>query len=64
MTLTEVLDRGAFDLKRALENDPHFLDAHDHDHDHDATTITTTTIITMTMTTIITTMRMPRRSMT
>lgn len=38
-----VLDRGAFDLSRALENDPHFLD-HDHpdhvcgpgcDHDHD-----------------------------
>ncbi|MGD9913309.1 MAG: GTP-binding protein [Rhizobiaceae bacterium] len=44
--LTEVLDRGAFDLKRALENDPHFLDdahghdhaphGHDHDHHHDA----------------------------
>ncbi|MGI6856595.1 CobW family GTP-binding protein [Mesorhizobium sp. 1B3] len=34
VALTEVLDRGAFDLKRALENDPHFLDAHDHDHDH------------------------------
>jgi G3E family GTPase len=36
--LTEVLDRGAFDLSRALESDPHFLDAddhHDHDHDHD-----------------------------
>jgi G3E family GTPase len=37
--LEEVLDRGAFDLKRALENDPHFLDgdyAHEHhDHDHD-----------------------------
>ncbi|PSJ53092.1 CobW family GTP-binding protein [Kumtagia ephedrae] len=32
--LGEVLDRGAFDLKRALDNDPHFLDAHDHDHDH------------------------------
>jgi G3E family GTPase len=32
--LTEVLDRGAFDLSRALESDPHFLDAHDHDHDH------------------------------
>src|SRR5918994_1208219 len=31
--LGEVLDRGAFDLKRALENDPHFLDG-DHDHDH------------------------------
>jgi G3E family GTPase len=37
--LTEVLDRGAFDLSRALENDPHFLDEaddhHDHDHDHE-----------------------------
>lgn len=32
--LTEVLDRGAFDLKRALEDDPHFLDADDHEHDH------------------------------
>jgi G3E family GTPase len=32
--LGEVLDRGAFDLKRALESDPHFLDADDHDHDH------------------------------
>ena len=40
--LDTVLDRGAFDLNRALENDPHFLD-HDHpdhacgpdcDHDH------------------------------
>jgi G3E family GTPase len=33
--LGEVLDRGAFDLNRALENDPHFLEADDHDHDHD-----------------------------
>ena len=33
--LDQVLDRGAFDLSRALENDPHFLDEHDHDHDHD-----------------------------
>ena len=37
--LSAVLDRGAFDLKRALESDPHFLDAdeeHDHHgHDHD-----------------------------
>ena len=51
--LDEVLDRGAFDLSRALENDPHFLDGdydhehrrhHDHDHHHHdhhmATTIT------------------------
>ncbi|MBZ9851914.1 GTP-binding protein [Mesorhizobium sp. CA14] len=35
VALDEVLDRGAFDLSRALENDPHFLEAHDHDHDHD-----------------------------
>ncbi|MEQ1937531.1 GTP-binding protein [Mesorhizobium sp. CN5-321] len=33
--LKDVLDRGAFDLKRTLENDPHFLDAEEHDHDHD-----------------------------
>jgi G3E family GTPase len=42
VALDTVLDRGAFDLSRALENDPHFLD-HDHpdhacgpdcDHDH------------------------------
>ncbi|MBS3649913.1 GTP-binding protein [Pseudaminobacter sp. 19-2017] len=32
--LREVLDRGAFDLKRAIDNDPHFLDADEHDHDH------------------------------
>ncbi|RWG52906.1 MAG: GTP-binding protein [Mesorhizobium sp.] len=35
VALGEVLDRGAFDLSRALENDPHFLEAHDHDHDHE-----------------------------
>ncbi|WP_309084701.1 GTP-binding protein [Chelativorans sp.] len=40
VALTDVLDRGAFDLQRALENDPHFLDHedhhhHDHDHDHE-----------------------------
>ncbi|MVA95916.1 GTP-binding protein [Nitratireductor sp. CAU 1489] len=46
LPLAEVLDRGAFDLTRALDNDPHFLD-HDHpdhacgpdcdhhDHSHD-----------------------------
>jgi len=35
VALSEVLDRGAFDLKRAVQNDPHFLEAHDdHDHDH------------------------------
>jgi G3E family GTPase len=35
VALDQVLDRGAFDLKRALESDPHFLEADDHDHDHD-----------------------------
>jgi G3E family GTPase len=34
LPLTEVLDRGAFDLKRVLDSDPHFLDAGDHEHDH------------------------------
>ena len=34
VALTEVLDRGAFDLTRVLENDPHFLEAEDHHHDH------------------------------
>lgn len=44
LDLKEVLDRGAFDLQRALEGDPHFLDHDDpdhvcgphcdHDHDH------------------------------
>ncbi len=33
VALTEVLDRGAFDLSRALDNDPHFLDG-DYDHEH------------------------------
>ena len=49
--LARVLDQGAFNLERALENDPHFLDhdaeghvcgpdcghdhGHDHHHDHD-----------------------------
>ncbi len=41
--LKKILDQGAFNLERAMENDPHFLD-HDHDdhvcgpdcdHDHD-----------------------------
>ena len=44
MDLTKVLDLGAFDLERALENDPQFLEhGHedhvcgpdcDHNHDH------------------------------
>jgi G3E family GTPase len=38
VALESVLDQGAFDLKRVLEDDPHFLDAddhHHHDHDHE-----------------------------
>ena len=36
LALEQVLDRGAFDLERILENDPHFLHADDHDHpDHE-----------------------------
>ncbi|MBE7185626.1 MAG: GTP-binding protein [Methylobacterium mesophilicum] len=35
VALDAVLDQGAFDLKRVLEDDPHFLDADDHHHDHD-----------------------------
>ena len=35
VALDEVLDRGAFDLKRVLADDPHFLDHEDADHDHD-----------------------------
>jgi G3E family GTPase len=41
IALDQILDRGAFDLARALEHDPHFLDGHDDhecgpdcDHDH------------------------------
>ncbi len=34
LPIGDVLDRGAFDLKRVLSDDPHFLDARDHDHDH------------------------------
>lgn len=41
IALEKILDRGSFDLKRALENDPHFLSQDDSDHicgpdcDHD-----------------------------
>ena len=34
LELTKVLDRGAFDLARVLEDDPHFLNDHSHSHDH------------------------------
>src|ERR1700677_3077443 len=33
--LTKVLNVGGFDLKRALELEPDFLEASEHDHDHD-----------------------------
>ena len=36
LALSEVLDRGSFDLDRILEDDPHFLHVHDHGHpDHE-----------------------------
>src|SRR6202022_528874 len=38
VALSDVLERGAFDLDRILEIEPEFLEAgddHDHDHDHD-----------------------------
>lgn len=35
IALDRVLGRGAFDLSRVLENDPHFLEGEDHDHDHE-----------------------------
>lgn len=46
VALSDVLDRGAFDLKRAVQNDPHFLDTHD-DHDHDHTHDTGVTSISL-----------------
>lgn len=37
--MSKILNRGAFDLARAVENDPHFLDQHDHGHpDHQCDT--------------------------
>jgi G3E family GTPase len=35
LPLSDVLDRGAFDLDRILTLDPAFLDEHEHEHDHD-----------------------------
>ena len=37
--LTEVLDRGAFDLERVLELEPDFLTEADHEHDEDVTSV-------------------------
>jgi G3E family GTPase len=33
--LDKVLDQGAFDLSRALDLEPHLLDADEHDHEHE-----------------------------
>jgi G3E family GTPase len=40
--IAKVLDKGAFDLQRILNLDPHFLEGahHHHHHDHDAATCT------------------------
>src|SRR6266436_3605883 len=35
VALSDVLERGAFDLDRILELEPEFLGVDDHDHDHD-----------------------------
>jgi G3E family GTPase len=35
VALSDVLERGAFDLDRILEIEPDFLEGDDHDHDHD-----------------------------
>src|SRR6201985_1533679 len=35
VALSDVLERGAFDLDRILEIEPDFLEADEHDHDHD-----------------------------
>ena len=35
VALSDVLERGAFDLDRILDIEPDFLEADDHDHDHD-----------------------------
>ncbi len=41
--LDQILDRGAFDLQRILEVEPHFLhDHHHHEHDGDITSISVT----------------------
>jgi G3E family GTPase len=34
VALSDVLERGAFDLDRILDIEPDFLEADDHDHDH------------------------------
>src|SRR5581483_6478001 len=35
VALSDVLERGAFDLDRILDIEPDFLEVDDHDHDHD-----------------------------
>ena len=39
LPIEQVLDRGAFDLKRVLEQDPDFLDNDEHEHNDDVTSI-------------------------
>lgn len=75
--LARVLDQGAFNLERALENDPHFLehghddhvcgpdcdhDHHRHDHDHDHHVISMMTTATTIITMAPITMARCRRS--
>ncbi len=43
IALDQILDRGAFDLQRILEVEPHFLhDHHHHEHDNEITSISVT----------------------
>ncbi len=43
IALDEILDRGAFDLQRILDVEPHFLhDHHHHEHDNEITSISVT----------------------
>ncbi|HSU05302.1 MAG TPA: GTP-binding protein [Acetobacteraceae bacterium] len=39
LPIEQVLDRGAFDLKRVLERDPDFLEDDEHEHNDDVTSI-------------------------
>jgi G3E family GTPase len=39
LPITELMDRGAFDLKRVLEMVPDFLDGDEHEHDDDVTSV-------------------------
>ncbi len=41
--LKQILNRGAFDLNRILEQEPHFLDHHHHHHEEDVASVGITT---------------------